>query len=267
MMAHTRTKPRLAYSLSGPDDAPLVVFVNGLGGAQAAFMLQIRDFSKDFRVLTFDHRGIGQSDVVDESVHMADFASDLIRILDEVGAVSVDLVGLSFGGRVLLQLAAGWPERVRRMVIGGTSAGGEHHHPGDVNAHETLRSVAGAGAEVWAEKIAPLLFGRAYVNRYPERIQSLSRWRSRYPANPVGLGRQWEAWESFNIGDQISTITCPVLVLHGTDDALSPVANAEALLGLLPNAQLQLLEGIGHSPNVEAPKEFNDAIRDFLKRA
>jgi len=266
-MQRTQTAPHLAYSISGPEGAPVVVLVNGLGGAQAAFSLQVRHFAVDHRVITFDHRGVGGSDVVDEPAHMADFAADLVRILDEVGADCVDFVGLSFGGRVLLQLAAGWPERVGRLVLGGTSAGGEHHHPGDVNAHATLRSVAGASAEVWAEQIAPLLFGRAYVTRYPERIQSLARWRSRYPSNPIGLGRQWEAWEGFDIGDQISTITCPILVLHGTDDALSPVANAETLAALLPDAQLQLMEGIGHSPNVEAPKQFNDAIRDFLKRA
>jgi pimeloyl-ACP methyl ester carboxylesterase len=265
-MAHTRSEPKLAYSLSGPDKAPMVVFVNGLGGAQAAFMLQTRDFSKDHRVLTFDHRGIGQSDIVDQSVHMADYASDLVRILDEIGEDRVDLVGLSFGGRVLLQLAAGWPERVRRMVLSGTSAGGQFHEPGNVNAHSILRTAGQASVDVWAEKIAPLLFGRRYVEQYPERLQSLARWRARYPTNPVAIARQWEAWESFDVGDQLSDIQAPVLVLHGTDDALSPVANAEMLVGLLPHAYLQLMDGIGHSPNVEAPDRFNHAIRNFLKR-
>ena len=265
-MAHTRSEPRLAYTVTGPEDAPWVAFVNGLGGAQAAFMLQTRDFSKDHRVLTFDHRGIGSSDVVDESVHMADYAADLVRILDEIEADCIDFVGLSFGGRVLLQLAAGWPERVRRMVLGGTSAGGQFHHPGNVNAHSVLRSAVKADATVWAEKIAPLLFGRQYVDQYPERLQSLARWRSRYPTNPIGIARQWEAWDGFDVGDQLSAIRCPVLVLHGTDDALSPVVNAETLVDLLPNAEIKLLEGIGHSPNVESPKKFNDAIREFLKR-
>ena len=243
----------------------MVVFVNGLGGAQAAFTLQVRDFSRDHRVVTFDHRGVGGSDVVDEPVHMADFAADLVRLLDEIGADCVDFVGLSFGGRVLQQLAAGWPERVRRMVLGGTSAGGELHFSGNANAHAALRLASGANQEVWATEIAPLLFGRAYVEQYPERIHSLARWRARYPVNPVGIARQWEAWDSFNMGDQIGEIACPVLILHGTDDALSPVVNATALVEHLPNAELCLMEGIGHSPNVEDPDGFNEAIRRFLK--
>ena len=179
----------------------------------------------------------------------------------------VDLVGLSFGGRVVMQLAAGWPERVRRMVVGGTSAGGEHHIPSQVDAHSTLRALSDGDAETWAEKIAPLLFGRAYAARHPERLYSLARWRARHPVNPVGIARQWEAWDSFALGDQISTIDIPTMVLHGTDDAISPVENAHALATLLPNARLHLMEGVGHSPNVESPDGFNQVIKDFLESA
>ena len=263
-MPTTASAPHLAYSLAGPEGAPMVVFVNGLGGAQAAFMLQVRDFSRDHRVLTFDHRGIGGSAVVDAPAHMADFAADLVRILDEVGAGCVDFVGLSFGGRVLQQLAAGWPERVRRMVLGGTSAGGALHHPGNVDAHGALRTASKATRDDWVNVIAPLLFGRRYVQQFPERIVSLARWRARHPVNPIGVARQWGAWDTFDMGDQLGSISCPVLVLHGTDDALSPVQNAEALAAHLPNAELVLLEGIGHSPNVEDPVAFNGAIRWFL---
>jgi pimeloyl-ACP methyl ester carboxylesterase len=263
-MAFTKTEPRLAYTLSGPADAPVIVFVNGLGGAQAAFTLQVRHFARTRRVLTFDHRGVGGSAVVDASAHMADFAADLIRILDEAQIIRADFVGLSFGGRVIQQLAAGWPERVRRLVLGGTSAGGALHYPGNVDAHRTMRLLTGGSADVWARQIAPLLFGRQYVEAYPDRIQSLARWRARYPVDPVGLARQWEAYDGFDMGDQLSQIGCPVLVVHGDDDALSPLANATALASGLPAAELLVLEGIGHSPNVECSSAFNAAIEAFV---
>jgi len=265
-MAVTETTPHLAYSLSGSEGAPPLVFVNGLGGAQAAFSHQIRFFQSSHRVLTFDHRGVGGSEVVDAPAHMADFAADLVRLLDEVGFEQVDAVGLSFGGRVLQQLAAGWPERLHRMVIGGTSAGGALHTAGHVDAHRTLRSVRTAGEKQWANDIAPLLFGRAYREKYPERIQSLARWKARYPSDPIGIARQWEAWDSFDMGDQLGQIACPVLILHGTDDGLSPVANAEQLAAHLPNAELELMDGIGHSPNVEDSVGFNSAIQRFLSK-
>lgn len=266
-MLQTKSEPHLAYTVSGPPDGPALVLVNGLGGAQAAFTHQVQHFSRVRRVLTFDHRGVGQSDVVDEPTHMADFAADLIRLLDELDIEQADFVGLSFGGRVLLQLVAGWPERVRRLVIGGTSAGGSLHVSGDGDAHRTLRA-ARKGTEVhWAEEIAPLLFGRSYCEKYPDRIRSLARWKSRYPVSPIGLARQWEAWDSFDLGDQLAEITSPILVLHGTDDRLSPVCNAERLVAHLPNSNLHLLEEVGHSPNVEDPKAFNAAIEGFLEKS
>lgn len=266
-MALTETRPHLAYTLSGPTDARAVVFVNGIGGAQAAFTLQVRAFMSDHQVLTYDHRGMGGSDIVDAPVHMADYAADLVRVLDEVGIEQADFVGLSFGGRVLQQLAAGWPERVRRLVIGGTSAGGALHVASAANVHQSMRVAVGGDATEWADVVAPLLFGRRYREQYPERIRSLARWRARYSPSPVGLARQWEAWDSFDMSAQLEQIQCPVLILHGTDDALSPMGNAVALHEHLPNADLVVLEGIGHSPNVEATDIFNKEIREFLSRS
>jgi 3-oxoadipate enol-lactonase len=263
-MPTTVSSPHLAYNLTGPAKAPVVVFVNGLGGAQAAFTLQVKHFAKTRRVLTYDHRGLGGSEIVDRPAHMADFASDLVRILDELDIGLADFVGLSFGGRVLQQLAAGWSHRVRRMVLSSTSGGGELCDPGNADTYTILRQVAEGTEEVWSKQIAPLLFGPRYVQAYPERIQALARWRARYPQSSVGIARQWEAWDSFDLGDQLQEIDCPVLVLHGSDDALSPVSNGEALVNQLPNATFHLMGGIGHSPNVEDARVFNQVIEDFL---
>ena len=191
----------------------------------------------------------------------------MIRLLDELEIDNADFVGLSFGGRVVLQLAAGWPERVRRLVIGGTSGGGALHEPGDGNTHRTLRAARGGSEEEWAVHVAPLLFGRKYCAQHPDRLRSLARWKSRYPTNPVGLDRQWEAWDSFDLGDQLGQIACPVLILHGTDDRLSPMINAERLAAHIPQAELQFMEGVGHSPNVEEPAAFNAAIEGFLQKS
>jgi 3-oxoadipate enol-lactonase len=263
-MPLSSTSPRLSYSLSGPAGAPPLVFINGLGGVQAAFQLQVRAFRDARQVLVYDHRGAGGSEVVDAQVSMADYAADLVGLLDELSLDCCDIVGLSFGGRVAQELALGWPERVRRLVLCGTSAGGRLHAPGDAQAHVLLRAVASADPEVWASTIAPVLFGRAYRERHPERVSALARWRARHRPNPVGIAAQWGAWDGFDLSDEISEITQRTLILHGTQDGLSPVENAEQLQAYIPDAQLQLLEGVGHSPNVEAPDRFNELISDFL---
>jgi len=258
------TQPQLSYTLSGPPDAPPLVFVNGLGGVQAAFQLQVRAFRGARRVLVYDHRGAGASEVVDSPATMADYAQDLVGLLDHLSLPPCDVVGLSFGGRVAQELALGWPERVRRLVLCGTSAGGRLHSPGDEQAHVLLRSVATADPDEWARSVAPVLFGQTYRRRHPERITALARWRARHRPDPVGIRRQWAAWDGFDLADQIAEISQPTLIIHGTADGLSPVSNAEQLAAHIPSARLVLLEGVGHSPNVEAPDRFNELIAEFV---
>ncbi len=92
----------------------------------------------------------------------------------------------------------------------------------------------------------------------------LSRAWARFPPEPVGIDRQWEAYDSFDTESRLSEIRCPTLILHGTLDALSPVANAEFLAANIPGARLVLLDDNGHSPNVESPARFNEELRAFL---
>ena len=259
--------PALAYTLAGPEDAPVVVFVNGLGGAQAAFALQVKELMRDFRVLTYDHRGMGASAVVDAPATMETFASDLLRLLDHLGLQRVSLVGLSFGGRVAQQLCLLAPERVDRLILCGTSAGGRLHVPGEQRAMAALHRADALTEEDWVHELAPALFGAAYRRQYPDRIRFFARWRMKYPTNPIGLARQWEAWRSFDLSDRLHLIQAPTLILHGTDDGISPAENAENLAEGIPGAQLRWLTAVGHSPNAEAPAQFNDAIRAFLQGA
>jgi len=260
------TSPALAYTLAGPEDAEVLVFVNGLGGAQAAFSHQVRHFMKTRRVLAYDHRGMGGSELIDEDCTMVDFARDLVALLDHLQIDRASFVGVSFGGRVLQELALGWPERVDRMVLCGTSAGGRMHTSGSVNLKATLKRAATMPVEAWAQEIGGALFGGAYASKYPNRMLALARWRKRHPARPEGIARQWQAFASFDASDRLAAIACPVLVLHGTDDRLSPMQNARWLVQNIPLGELQPLANLGHSPNIEDPEDFNQRIEAFLSR-
>lgn len=263
-MPFTPSHPRLAYNLSGPADAPVVVLVGGVGSVQAAWLLQVRGLSETVRVLTYDHRGTGESEVVDGPTTMRDFAADLVGLLDHLGLARASFVGLSFGGRVLQTLALTWPERVESLILGGTSCGPSLGHRGDVAAYAAMRSLDALDEAGWAERVLPALFGPRYLARYPDRVRNLARWRARHPADPIGLARQWEAHAAFDMCGKLGEIAAPTLIVHGADDALSPVANAHVLAEGIPGARLVVLEGVGHSPNVEDPVRFNTLIRDFV---
>ena len=261
------TAPQLAYSLVGPDDASPLVFINGVGGAQAAFALQVKAFGGPLQVLTYDHRGIGASAHGAESPRVSDYADDLCRLLEHLGLAPAAVVGMSFGGRVALELALSWPERVAALVLSGTSGGGPRHDPGDSSLRDALTSGQALDAETWREVIAPALFGERYRRRYPRRIRGLARWRERHPVDPRAVEDQRSALEEFDVSQRLGAIRVPTLVLHGAEDRISPVSNARLLASGITGAQLEILDEVGHSPNVEAPDDFNRHIRAFLSSA
>lgn len=259
-MAVTPSEPALSYTLSGPEGAPAVVFVNGLGGAKEAWFYQVRHFRDRFRVLTFDNRGAGASASVDAPTTMADFADDLVRLLDHVGLARVSVVGISFGGRIAQQLVLAHPARVRALVLVGTACGPATPGP----AHQALRRAPDLDEQGWLDQVVPVLFGPRYVAAQGKRLQVFARSRARMTPDPVGTRCQWQAYEQFDACGRLGGIAVPTLVLHGEDDALSPLSLAQRLAAGIPGARLQLLRGVGHSPNVEDPPAFNAAIERFL---
>lgn len=268
-MPLSQTRPALFYSVSSPPrpdgtSAPGVVFLNGLGGLREAWLAQVRHLAPHCRVLTYNQRGIGGSEVLDEDVDMTDFARDLAALLDEVGMARASLVGISFGGRVAQEMALILPERVDRLVLVATSCGGPHHAPGDPRARAALRSADRLPAEVWMRDLIPALFGDRFRAAHTDRLDRLARLWARHPPDPVGLARQWQAYDAFDRWADLPGLSAPTLVIHGTEDRMSPVSNARVLAARIPGARLHLLDGVGHSPNVEAADELNAALLDFL---
>ena len=259
-MPLTPTTPALSYTLSGPEGAPALVFLNGLGGAKEAWFYQVRHFREHYRVVTFDNRGAGASESLDQPTTMGDFAEDTLRLLDHVGLQRVTLVGISFGGRIAQQFVLRYPERVQALVLVGTACGPASPGP----SHEALRRAPDLDEQGWLEQVVPVLFGPRYVREQSKRLQVFARSRARNTPDPVGTRCQWEAYESFSACERLAEIRVPTLVLHGEDDALSPLTNAQRLASGIPGARLQVLRGVGHSPNVEDAEGFNAAIGRFL---
>lgn len=265
-MPRTQSHPQLAYSLSNPppNAKTPVVFVSGMGGVQAAWLLALRHFGASRQALSYDHRGMGLSEYSPEPMEMRDYAADLVRLLDEAGLEQADFVGLSFGGRVLQELALGWPQRIRRLVLGGTSCGGSGHVPGDYAAIRAMARGAELTEEEWLELVIPAMFGRRYREAEAAKMKNLARWWNRHPPDPRGLALQGAAYLRFDTSARLQNIPHPTLILHGTDDRLSPGANALYLVQHLPNARLHWLPEVGHSPNAEEPQRFHKEIQDFL---
>ncbi len=256
------------HALRGPAGAPLVVFVNGLGGVQAGWAGQVRALSDRWRVLTFDHRGLGCSAGDPGRPTMADYAADVVALLDAVGAGSAAVVGASFGGRVALALALDHPERVAALVLVSTAARGrlppELASRVDDRALAAMRRMHELDERDWLDAVLPALFGPAFRERHPERLRMFARWRARHPANRAGIEAQWRAHEGFDVTNRLAEVRAPTLVMHGAADRLVPVEAGRELAARIPGARLVVFEDAGHALNVEEAPRFDAELRRFL---
>src|SRR5450755_590745 len=104
---------------------PRLLFVNGSGVTLADSRLLVDALASRFELLAYDHRGLGRSSVVTRGYAMADCAADAAEVMDAAGWTSASVVGISFGGMVALELAVSRPERIERLALLCTSAGGD----------------------------------------------------------------------------------------------------------------------------------------------
>src|SRR6266516_3323467 len=108
---------RLSYEETGPADAPVVLLGASLGATRAMWAPQVGALTDRFRVIAFDHRGHGESDVPPGPYTMDDLGGDVIELLDSLEVEQASYVGISLGGAVGLWLAQNAPDRFHRFVV------------------------------------------------------------------------------------------------------------------------------------------------------
>lgn len=242
----------ICHRLAGPEDGPRVVYVSGSG---SDLRREPNVFSSPFvercRVLAYDHRGLGRSTTGDGPPTMADFAGDLLRLLDHVGWDTCRAVGISFGGMVLMEAAVTQPERFERCVLGCTSPGGAG------GASFPLHELVGLPDDERRERWLDALDTR---NADPERramvrsvIEAMDVAKDRRPGEPFhtdGEVAQLQARRHHDAFDRLPRMAMPVLIAAGRYDGIAPPANQEAMAAQLPDARIQWFEG-GHAFFIE----------------
>ena len=199
-----------------------------------------------FEVLSYDQRGLGQSSVPPWPYAMADFADDAAALLDAVGWEDCLVLGISFGGMVAQEVAIRHPERVRRLVLACTSAGGAGGASYPLQELGRLEPRGGVGASEW---------NSSTPGGTRPGARSIPRWSSliaeRMPSGAgeppaQGLTNQLAARAEHDTSGRLGTIACPTLVCGGRFDGIAPPANSEFLASAIPGAQLEMFDG-GHA--------------------
>lgn len=250
------------YSRETGAGLPLVL-LHAFPLSSVMWLEQREGLSDGCRVITPDLRGWGGSPLGDDEPSIEAMADDVAAFLDAKNIDAAVIGGMSMGGYVAMSFLRRHPGRMLGLILADTKASADAE-PARANRERiAARTLADGSPEVLLEDVFPGLLGRTTKQR---RALVSGRVRGLVQAAPPPAA----AWSQRAMAsrpdsfDVLRTARVPALVVVGEEDQLSPVADAEAMAGALPDARMVTIPEAGHLSAVEQPEQFNAAVREFL---
>jgi 3-oxoadipate enol-lactonase len=248
---------RLHYRLDGPQDGAPVVFANSLGTDLRLWDAVLPHLPAGLRILRYDKRGHGLSDVPEGPYSMGALITDVERIMDHVGMKDAAFVGLSIGGMIAQGLAAKRLDLVRVAVLSNTAA--------KIGTREMwterIAGIAAGGMEAAVDATMQRWFSEAF-----RATGEFHAWRNLFLRTaPAG----WMGCAAAIAGTDFHTTTAglrlPVLGIAGSEDGSTPPDLVRETADLVPGSAFSLIRGAGHLPCVEAPEDYARILTGFLR--
>ena len=261
-----RPGARIHYTVEGQGE-PLLL-ISGLG-AQAiewprAFVVAL---AQCFSVVRIENRGIGRSLCAVADWTLKDMADDVCGVMDSLGYTSAHILGISMGGMIAQRIALDYPERVRRLVLMATAFGGRETLPPEPRGMAMLSGFPGVPVGEARRRSLTAITAEGFAEGHPDVIDELARLREITPTPAQVFSTQFRAIVGDDRSSSVRDIARPTLVVHGQSDPLIPSQNGVMLAQRIAGAKLCLLEGCGHLPHIEKPRETTDVVLEFLAEA
>lgn len=258
----------ISYTDTGPPprqpDAPAIVFGHGLLFGGWMFRPQIAALRDDYRCVTIDWRGQGDTPPAAGGYDMEALTGDAVALIRELGIAPVHWAGLSMGGFVGLRIAARHGKLLRSLALLGTSAGPEE--PGKAAEYKRLAWVYRLfGMRPVLGRVKARMFGPAFLAD-PASQALIDEWASRLNRSerPAISKAVLGVADRAPVDQEVAGITVPTLVIAGADDQPIPPAQAREIAARIPGAQLHIVPDCGHSSTVEQPDTITGLLREFL---
>jgi pimeloyl-ACP methyl ester carboxylesterase len=248
---------------------PPVVFVHGLGGAWQNWLENLRRTARERRVFALDLPGFGRSEMPQREISISGYGRCVDEFCERLELGAVALVGNSMGGFVAAEVAIQFPQRVERLALvsaAGITVTNLRRRPvqtwGRVAA--ALGSYGAANTRVAVVRPRVRHLALALVVRHPTRLRADLCWEQIHASGGPGFMDALDALTDYDFRDRLGEISCPTLLVWGTDDMLVPVNDADEFERRIPNARKILMRDTGHVPMLERPVTFNNCLMEFL---
>lgn len=255
----------LYYEIQGAGK-PLVL-ISGLGYSVWQWHRMVPILAEHFQVITFDNRGVGQSDKPAGPYTAQMLAADTVDLLNALNTEKAIIMGHSMGGFIAQALALDFPQRLEKLILCSTNFGGPHHIPVTPEAMKVLADVSSDALTRFKNGLV-VSTAPGWAESNPEMIQSWVEWRVKNPIEPtpyqaqlaIGLSLLSEA-AAFE--DKLSRILIPTLILFGAHDKVVPPGNADLLAEKIANSKVVIFPDAGHFFPMEIPQVASEAVIQF----
>ena len=248
---------RLSYTVDGAEDAPVVLLSHSLGTTRALWEPQLDRLRQSFRVVRYDARGHGGSQVMTGDYRIDQLGRDALGVLDAVGARRAHVCGVSLGGLVALWLGVHAPERVNGLVAANTAARLATSEIWQQRI-ETVRSEGMAGV---VDVGLTRWFTEAFRRDQEPTVERFRRMLARCAVD--GYAGSCAALRDADLTADVARIEAPLLVVTGTHDIATPPAAGRLVHEKVRGSHYCALAG-GHLGNVEQAEAFSTEVGRFL---
>lgn len=244
------------HRLSGRQN-PAIVFINSLGTDFRIWDSVVEEFEDEFRLLVYDKRGHGLTELGDAPPRMETYAADLAGLMEHCGIDGAILCGLSIGGLIAQALYATRPDLVHALVFCDTA-----HKIGTAEMwNGRIAAATGPGIDTLADGVMEKWFTPAF---HRERAAELAGYRTMLERqSPAGYAMACAALRDADFTRTAQSIGVPSLVVVGDQDGSTPPELVESFARLVPGAGFEIIADAAHIPCVERPRELAALIRRF----
>lgn len=250
----------LNYQLDGPENAPVLVLSNSLGTDLGMWDEQIPAFTQHFRVLRYDTRGHGKSSVTEGPYSIEQLGRDVVALLDALHIERAHFCGLSMGGLIGQWLGINAGERLHKLVVCNTAAKIGEPAIWNPRIEMVLRDGAAAMAGLRDASISRW-FTPDYAEANPAQAKRITDMLA--ATSPEGYAANCAAVRDADYRDQLSSITVPLLVISGTEDAVTPPSGGLFIQEHVAGAEYAEFRA-AHLSNVQIGAPFSERVLKFL---
>ncbi len=246
------------HDVTGPEDAPVLVLSNSLGTTLDMWNPQVKPLSERFRLIRYDMRGHGGSEIPDGQWSIDDLGGDVLDLLDHLGIEQAHFAGISLGGMVTLWLGINAPERVGRLVPICTSA---KLGPAS-NWVDRAKTVREQGTEAIVDATMERWFTEAYRSKHP-----LTGLKAMFTGiDDEGYARCCGVIERMDLTDGLPNIRATTLVVAAAQDpATPPEPHTNIIVSAIPGAHRAIIDPGAHLINVERAGEINRLLVTWME--